>query len=174
MDTPVRDVDLYTDGAASPNPGPGGYGVVLIVDGQRQELSGGFRRTTNNRMELMGVIVGLRSLRERSLVRIYSDSKYVVDMFMGGYAEQWRQNRWRRQRGQSPALNPDLWDELLNLSARHEVRFEWVRGHAGNRENARGDELAVAARQGTDLPLDAGYENALACQPTERQRLFDL
>ena len=153
-------VVIYADGAASPNPGPGGYGVVLLLDGQRQELSGGFRKTTNNRMELFSIITALRALGGRKgAVTIYSDSRYVVDMFNGGYAAQWRKHGWTRNKGKDPALNPDLWNDLLNLSANHEVKFVWVRGHADNVENARCDELAVAARQVADLPADAGYEN---------------
>ncbi len=174
MFTDLREVTIYADGAASPNPGSGGYGVVLIREGQRRELSGGFRRTTNNRMEILGTIVGLRALNgEKHRVTIYSDSKYVVDMFKGGYAEQWRRNGWRRNKGKDPALNPDLWSELLSLSAGHDVQFIWVRGHADNKENARCDELAVAARQAADLPPDEGYEQPRAPGPPV-QGQFDL
>lgn len=165
------EVTLYADGAASPNPGPGGYGVVLIVNGRRRELTGGFRRTTNNRMEILGVIAGLRSLATPdSRITVYSDSQYVVNMFNGGYARQWRANRWTRNRGKDPALNPDLWDELLTLADQHVVRFVWVKGHAANRENTRCDELAVQARQGRDLPPDAGYERPVvpAAAPPQR------
>jgi ribonuclease HI len=174
MSNDPGEVTLYTDGAASPNPGLGGYGVVLIRQGQRTELSGGFRKTTNNRMEILGAIIGLRSLgHEKSTVAIYSDSKYVVDMFSGGYAETWRRNGWRRNKGKDPALNPDLWDELLNLCARHDVKFVWVRGHSDNPENARCDELAVAARQVQNLPPDEGYETPAAPGLPEAS-LFDL
>ena len=174
MSTDIQEVTIYADGAASPNPGPGGYGVVLIRDGQRQELSGGFRRTTCNRMEILGAIVGLRALGGgKSNAAIYSDSKYLVDMFNGGHAEKWRRNGWRRNKGKDPALNPDLWDEILGLAARHEARFTWVRGHADCRENARCDELAVAARQGKDLPPDEGYENPVVPEAPQMS-LFDL
>jgi ribonuclease HI len=170
----LREVVIYADGAASPNPGPGGYGVVRTCNGNREEFSGGFRRTTNNRMEILGAIIGLRSLRgERARVTIYSDSKYVVDMFMGGYARQWRQNGWKRNRGKDPVLNPDLWNELLDQSARHETRFIWVKGHADSKENARCDELAVAARQGQDLPADDGYEKRAGTEQAELN-FFDL
>ena len=153
-------VDIYTDGAASPNPGRGGYGVVMFRDGERCELSGGFRHTTNNRMEIMGAIIGLRALPgSGAKVTLYSDSKYVVDMFNGGHAAKWRRERWTRNKGKEPAKNPDLWNDLLNLAARHEVEMVWVRGHASNVENSRCDELAVMARQAGDLPADAGYEN---------------
>jgi len=175
MDSNASTVVMYTDGAASPNPGPGGYGVVLLRDGQRRELSGGFRKTTNNRMEILGAVVGLRALDgERAAVTIYSDSKYVVDMYMGGYAEQWRRNGWRRQQGKAPALNPDLWEELLTLSARHAVRFQWVRGHADNPENTRCDALAVMARQGANLPPDAGYEATAAVRVPKQTHMFGL
>jgi len=165
-------VTIYADGAASPNPGPGGYGVVLIRDGRRQELSGGFRKTTNNRMEILGAIVGLRAMEgEKSKATVHSDSAYLVEMFNGGHADGWRRTGWRRNKGKDPALNPDLWNELLDLSARHEARFVWVRGHAGSKENARCDELAVAARQGKNLPADAGYE-APALHARPRQLTF--
>lgn len=164
------DIHIYADGAASPNPGAGGYGVVVIRDGGRRELSGGFRRTTNNRMELLGAIVGLRELGPRpGKAALYSDSKYLVDMINGGYAAKWRLAGWTRNKGKDPAVNPDLWEELLTLAARHEVAFVWVKGHHENLENARCDELAVLARQGKDLPADAGYENPGARPAGEKQ-----
>ena len=173
MSTASHEIIVYADGAASPNPGPGGYGVVLIRHGQRQELSGGFRRTTNNRMEILGAIVGLRALDgESSGVTIHSDSEYLVKMINGGYAEQWRRNGWRRNKGKDPALNPDLWRELLDLSVLHQARFVWVRGHADSKENVRCDELAVAARKGKDLPPDEGYENPPVLHPVQMS-LFD-
>ena len=147
---PTHEITIYADGAASPNPGRGGYGVILIRDGQRRELSGGVRKTTNNRMEILGAIMGLRELNgQKAKVTIYSDSKYVVDMFNGGYAEKWRRANWTRNKGKDAALNPDLWNELLNLAALHDVKFVWVRGHGSNLDNARCDELAVAERQGS-------------------------
>ena len=151
---------LFTDGACSPNPGPGGYGVILVAAGQRREFSGGFRKTTNNRMELFSVIRGLREAQAagEGPVTVYSDSQYVVSMLNGGHAEQWRQHRWTRNRGKDPALNPDLWGELLDLRAGRDVCFVWVRGHAGHAENVRCDELAVLARQAPNLPADQGYE----------------
>ena len=170
----ANEVTIYADGAASPNPGTGGYGVIVIKAGQRRELSGGVRKTTNNRMEILGAIIGLRDLNgQRSKVTIYSDSRYVVDMFNGGHAAQWRQHQWTRNKGKDPALNPDLWNELLNLAAQHEVQFVWVRGHGSNLDNARCDELAVAARQAQNLPADAGYENASASDPSAQLTLFD-
>lgn len=165
-EAPVNSVVIYADGAASPNPGRGGYGVVLLRDGQRQELSGGFRRTTNNRMEILGVIVGLKAVPEPDTrITVYSDSKYVVDMINGGYVEKWRQNGWTRNRGKDAALNPDLWEQMLNLCRDRAVTFVWVRGHAENKENTRCDELAVLARQAGDLPQDEGYESVGAPVP---------
>jgi ribonuclease HI len=157
----LNTVVIYADGAAAPNPGRGGYGVVMLRDGQRQELAGGFRKTTNNRMEILGVIVGLRAVREPDVpITIYSDSRYVVDMINGGHVERWRRDGWTRNRGKDAALNPDLWDQLLTLCRGRAVKFVWVRGHNENKENTRCDELAVQARQAGDLPVDEGYESA--------------
>ncbi len=176
----ANSVLVYADGAASPNPGRGGYGVVIIHEGNRREFSGGFRATTNNRMELMGTIVGLRTCQsinrpggEKPSVVLYSDAKYVVDMFNGGYASQWRANGWTRNKGRDKACNPDLWAELLTLAEQYDLRMEWVKGHASNVENSRCDELAVAARQGDDLPPDPGYEApSLSDLPVIRQATF--
>jgi ribonuclease HI len=159
----LKQVTIYTDGACSGNPGPGGYGVVLLYGGHRKELSGGFRLTTNNRMELMAAIAGLNALREKCRVTLYTDSQYVADAIMKGWAKRWRQNGWMRNR-KDAAVNPDLWEELLNLCDFHEVTFIWVRGHAGNPENERCDQLSVQASQGRDLPSDTEYEKAAAYQ----------
>jgi ribonuclease HI len=170
------EIVIYADGAASPNPGKGGYGVVIIQNGCRQEFSGGFRVTTNNRMELMGAIVGLKAVPPRhgnkAKVVLYSDAKYVVDMFNGGYALKWRKNGWTRSNGREKARNPDQWNELLTLAERHDVRMVWVKGHADNQENAHCDELAVAARQKDDLPADEGFVNPTP-PITPQQTLFD-
>ena len=169
-------VTIYTDGAASPNPGAGGYGIVVLRDGARAELSGGFRSTTNNRMELVPAIVALRQLPEaRTAATIYSDSKYMVDNINGGYAARWRDNRWRTTATKQPAKNADLWKELLELAARHQVTFVWVKSHAENPENCRCDELAVLARQAPDLPPDEGYEALLKQpEPPQQMTLFGL
>jgi ribonuclease HI len=140
----MKQVTLYTDGACSGNPGPGGYGAILSYSGKEKELSGGFRNTTNNRMELMGVIAGLASLKEPCTVTVVSDSKYVVDAMRNGWAAKWRQNGWKRNK-KDHALNPDLWGRLLDLCAKHTVTFTWVNGHAGHPENERCDMLAVEA-----------------------------
>ncbi len=149
-------VTIYTDGGCIGNPGPGGYGVVLLFNGHRKELSGGFRLTTNNRMELMAAIVALESLKRRCQVKLYSDSKYVVDAIELGWAERWRENNWKRNKKEK-AINPDLWERLLDLCEKHDVEFTWVKAHAGNRENERCDQLAKQAAYKNDLPEDENY-----------------
>jgi ribonuclease HI len=157
-------VTIYTDGACLGNPGPGGFGAVLLYGAQsktphlseRRELSGGFRRTTNNRMEMMAAIAALESLKERCQVTLYSDSQYLVNAMSQGWAQRWRANGWKRNKREL-AVNPDLWARLLDLCEYHTVEFLWVRGHSGTRENERCDRLAVASAQQTDLPVDEGY-----------------
>jgi len=152
----IKDVTIYTDGACIGNPGPGGYGAVLIYDGHRRELSGGYRKTTNNRMEMMAAIIGLEALKARCSVTLYSDSDYLVKAVSKGWAQRWRANGWRRNKRER-ALNPDLWQRLLQLCECHEVQFRWVKGHAGTPENTRCDELAMKAARQPDLPPDEGY-----------------
>jgi len=154
----VKRVVAWTDGACSGNPGPGGYGVVLLWNGHRKELSQGYRRTTNNRMEILAVIAALESLTEPCEITIHSDSQYVVNAINQGWAKKWRANRWMRNKKEE-ALNPDLWARLLDLLPKHKVRFEWVRGHDGNEENERADELAVAALRRPGLAADEVYES---------------
>jgi ribonuclease HI len=149
-------VTIYTDGACVGNPGPGGYAAILIYQARRRELSGGYRRTTNNRMEIMAAIVGLAALTEKCRVTLYSDSEYLVNAMSRGWVERWRANGWKRNRREK-ALNPDLWERLLRLCELHEVQFSWVKGHAGTRENIRCDELAMQAAQQSNLPVDEGY-----------------
>ncbi len=161
MNNGLREVVIYTDGACIGNPGPGGYGVVMLYGKHRKELSGGFRLTTNNRMELMAAIVGLRALKKKCAVTLYSDSQYVVDAIVKGWAKRWRSNGWKRNQ-KDKAVNPDLWQQLLDLCGQHEVVFEWVRGHAGNVENECCDKLAVKAAQQQNLPEDRGYKNESA------------
>jgi len=152
----MDEVTIYTDGAASGNPGPGGYGVVLLCGGYRKELSGGFKRTTNNRMELMGVIEGLKALKRKCRVKVVSDSKYVVDAIEKEWIYRWESKGWMRTRSER-VKNSDLWKELWELLQGHEVRFEWIPGHRGYKENERCDVLAVTAGQGKNLPQDAGF-----------------
>lgn len=141
-----KQVEIFTDGACSGNPGPGGYGVILRYKGVSKELSGGEERTTNNRMELTAVITGLSALKEPCAATLYSDSKYIIDAIQKGWAKKWRANGWMRN-AKDPALNPDLWEKLLDLLGKHEVTFVWVRGHAGHPENERCDQLAVQESQ---------------------------
>ena len=141
----MKQITIYTDGACSGNPGPGGWAAILIWNGHEKELSGGENQTTNNRMELTGVIEGLKALKEPCEVELYSDSKYVIDALEKGWAVRWRKNGWMRNK-KDPALNPELWEELLNLTERHTVHYHWVKGHAENAYNNRCDALAVAQR----------------------------
>ena len=136
-------VTIYTDGACSGNPGPGGYGAILMYGSQKKELSGGNANTTNNRMELMGVITALKALNRPCQVDLYTDSQYVVNAIEKGWARKWQANGWMRNR-KDKALNPDLWQMLLDLLEVHQVTFHWVKGHAENPYNHRCDELAVA------------------------------
>ena len=144
--TEKKQVEIFTDGACSGNPGPGGYGVILRYKGINKELSGGEACTTNNRMELTAVITGLSALKESCCVTLYSDSKYIIDAIQKGWAKKWQANGWMRNK-KDPALNPDLWETLLNLLEQHEVNFVWVKGHAGHPENERCDRLAVEQSQ---------------------------
>ena len=138
----MKTVTLYTDGACSGNPGPGGWGAILEYGGVEKELSGGEASTTNNRMELTAVIAGLSALKEPCIVELYSDSKYVIDGLSKGWAESWRKNGWRKA-DKKPALNPDLWETLLDLTYIHQIHYHWVKGHADNPKNNRCDQLAV-------------------------------
>ena len=138
----MKTVTIYTDGACSGNPGPGGWGAILEYMGHEKELSGGEKNTTNNRMELTAVIKALQALKEPCTVELYSDSKYVLDALQKGWAVSWRKKGWIKS-DKKPALNPDLWDTVLNLVEMHDVRYHWVKGHASNPKNNRCDELAV-------------------------------
>jgi ribonuclease HI len=152
----MKKVTIHTDGACSGNPGPGGYGVVLQFGEHRREISGGFRKTTNNRMEILAAITGLESLKERCRVTLYSDSKYLVDSMTKGWVYRWKRNGWKRDKaGKVP--NADLWKRLLSLCQAHVVEFRWVKGHEGDVENERCNELAVHAAKTSPLPEDRGY-----------------
>ena len=139
----MKHVDIYTDGACSGNPGPGGYGAILVYNGKEKELSGGEAQTTNNRMELTAVIAALEALKEPCEITLTTDSKYVSDGILQGWAKGWRARGWKKADGK-PALNPDLWSRLLDLLNIHNVEFVWVKGHAGHPYNERCDALAVA------------------------------
>ncbi len=149
-------VTIYTDGAAEPNPGPAGYGVVLLAGKHRKELFGGFRLSTNNRMELLAVVVGLEALKKPCAVTVYSDSRYVVDAVEKGSVFKWRDNGWMRTK-KHPAKNPDLWKRFVEVYERHDVELKWVKGHAGIEENERCDRLAVEAAKCQGLEPDEGY-----------------
>ncbi len=142
----MKEITIFTDGACSGNPGAGGWGTILDYKGKRKELSGGAAQTTNNRMELTAVIEGLKALKEPCRVTVITDSKYVANGINLGWAEFWKSHGWRKS-DKKPALNPDLWDELLKLVEKHEVVFYWIKGHAGHSENERCDELAVMQSQ---------------------------
>jgi ribonuclease HI len=150
-------VTLYTDGGCIKNPGPGGFGAVLLAGGRRKELSGGYHRTTNNRMEIMAVIAGLEALRRPCTVQVYSDSQYVVNAMRSGWAKRWKENGWMRT-ADEPALNADLWERVLELCSRHRVSFSWVKGHGKNVENNRCDTLARGAATRSPLARDERYE----------------
>lgn len=149
-------VTIYSDGACLGNPGRGGYGTVLVFGEHRRELSQGYRRTTNNRMELLGAIVGLEALTRGCTVELFSDSKYVVDAMAKGWLDGWQRRGWRTASKQ-PVKNQDLWQRLLRAIEPHEIRWQWVRGHSGDPLNERCDELAVAAANGDRLLEDEGF-----------------
>lgn len=152
----MKIVEAYTDGACRGNPGPGGYGTVLKYRDFRKEISGGFRHTTNNRMEVFAAIAAFEALKEPCYMTLYSDSKYLVQTMEKGWLENWRRNGWKNRHGES-VLNIDLWKRLFVAKLRHKVKFVWIKGHAENPENERCDFLATSAAAERNLPEDAGY-----------------
>ncbi len=154
----MKDDIIYTDGACKGNPGPGGFGIVLIYGERRKEISKGYKLTTNNRMELMAVIYALEALKMPCRVTLYSDSKYVIDAFNLGWAKKWQKNGWMRTKTHR-AQNPDLWERALAVAEEHQIEYVWVRGHSDNVENERCDRLAVTAAEGAPdlLETDTGY-----------------
>ena len=156
-------IHIYTDGACSGNPGPGGFGIVMKYKDQRKELSQGFQLTTNNRMELLAIIVALESLKkENSEVEVFSDSKYVIDSINLGWVHGWV------KKGFKDKANPDLWKRFLLIQKKHHIKFNWVKGHASNAENNRCDELAVAASKNGNKLIDEGYT------PTKKSDKLDI
>jgi len=155
----TKHVVAYTDGACIGNPGPGGYGVVLLYGQYRKELSGGFRMTTNNRMEIMAAIIALRTLKMTCEVDLYTDSRYLVDSMSKGWVEKWRSRGWKKPT-KGEALNQDLWEQLLDLCEKHQVEFIWIQGHSGNPENERCDNLSMQAAMQKLLSPDQSYENS--------------
>jgi ribonuclease HI len=166
-------VMIYTDGACDGNPGRGGYGVVLLDGKSRKELSQGYRYTTNNRMEMLAAIVGLESLTESSIVTLYSDSKYLVDALNEGWANGWKEAGWVRKGGKR-VPNADLWEKLLALVEEHEVTFEWVKGHSGNRNNERADMLSYAAIENEGLLVDEGYMKRLEVEQETPSKITEV
>jgi ribonuclease HI len=154
----MQKVTIYTDGGCLGNPGPGGYGAVLMCGPHRKELSEGYRLTTNNRMELLASIVALESLKERCEVVLHTDSQYVVNGIEKGWAANWRKKGWMRNKKEK-AVNPDLWDRLLKICDEHDVTFKWVKGHAGHKENECCDQLANGAGSRPNLLEDENYGN---------------
>ena len=152
----MKTVEIYTDGACSGNPGPGGLGVVLLHKNNRKEISRGYLLTTNNRMEILAAVVGLEALKEPCTVNLYSDSRYLVDAIEKEWVTRWQANNWMRNK-KEPALNVDLWERLIPLLQHHKVQFIWVRGHSDNAENNRCDQLARAAITDGNPAEDMGY-----------------
>jgi len=156
----LKHVVVYTDGCCLKNPGRGGYGVILMFGDKRKELYKGFRRTTNNRMEVLAAIVALQALKERCQVTLHSDSAYLVNTISKGWAVRWQRNNWYLdKKGENPVKNADLWQLLLPLCRQHQVEFKWVRGHAGNTENERADVLSVMGANLAELLPDTAYES---------------
>lgn len=168
----MNTLTIYTDGACTGNPGPGGYAAVIVEGGRRREISGGFRLTTNNRMELYAAIAGLEALTDRSMVRMFSDSQYLVESIQQGRVQAWKEKGWRKTKKER-IPNSDLWQRLLSLLERHQVTIEWVEGHAGDPLNERANWLAQRALLRADLPADEGYEQAAGGEPAQAG-LFDL
>lgn len=154
---PPKSVTIYSDGACLGNPGRGGYGTVLLSGDHRKELSAGFRRTTNNRMELLGAIVGLEALKQPCSVTLWSDSQYVIHALSKGWLDGWQKRGWRTA-SKEPVKNQDLWQRLLRAISGHTIEWRWVRGHTGDIENERCDQLAVAAANGAELLDDPGFD----------------
>ena len=160
----MKIINIYTDGSAKGNPGPGGYGIVLSYNKIKKELSEGFKLTTNNRMELLAVIIGLESIKETGYkIIIYSDSKYVVDAVNKKWVFNWEKINYKKKK------NSDLWKRFLKIYRMHQVEFKWIKGHAGHPQNERCDQLAVQASLNKDLKTDTGYELSLSSSST----LFD-
>ena len=153
----MKNIDIYTDGACSGNPGPGGYGAVLMYKGARRELSQAYALTTNNRMEVLAAIKALEALSEPCRVTLYSDSRYLVDAVEKGWITKWRSNNWMRNKKEK-AVNVDLWMQLLDQLERHDVNFIWVKGHADNVENERCDQLATGSITDGNFLCDEDYE----------------
>lgn len=163
---------LFSDGGADPNPGKGGFGIILQYGKYEKEFSKGYKRTTNNRMEIRGVIYGLEQLKKTAKVKVYTDSRYVVDTITKGWAEKWKSKNWYRTK-KAKAKNSDLWKRMLELLEKHEVEFHWVKGHNGHKENERCDELATKALNSKDLEEDIGFMDNETNITSNAKGLFD-
>ncbi len=161
---PGIELEIWTDGACVVNPGPGGYGIVFKHHGQKWEKAGGFRLTTNNRMEIMGALVALETLPEKCKAIIYTDSQYLMNSITKGWAKRWRSKGWNKK-GNKKVPNADLWERMLQLCAQHEVEFRWIKGHNSSFENERCDQLAESAARKLNLPVDEG------CTSTEGEEI---
>ena len=154
----MKEVTIYTDGACRGNPGPGGYAAVLIYKGRKKTLKGGFRHTTNNRMEMLGVIEGLKALKEICKVSLFSDSKYICDAINKGWITKWKRTNWMRT-PHDEVKNPDLWQEIDQMFSKHQVKISWVKGHSDNELNNEADEAAVIASKDTaNFKIDTEFE----------------
>lgn len=169
---PTDEIQIFTDGSSTGNPGPGGWAVLMREGGKMREFSGGFRETTNNRMELYAAIKALESLPKGARVRIFSDSRYLVEGITQGWAETWRAKGWRQTKNK-PTPNADLWIRLLAAVEQRTVSWEWVRGHVGHPENEKADRLAQRAAGGRNLPADEGYENQPSGAENNQPGLFE-
>lgn len=157
-DTAIKEVIIYTDGGCSPNPGPGAWGAILRYGNNIKKVSGGYKLTTNNRMEIMAVIEALKSLKEKCKVKLYTDSQYVYNSITKGWARNWRKNGWRKgKNNREKALNPDLWGQLLDLIEDHDIEFNWVKAHVGIAGNEAVDKLVNDTRDTADLGEDSYY-----------------
>lgn len=165
----LKQVEIFTDGACRGNPGPGGFATILRFGKHQKELSGGFEKTTNNRMELLAALVGLEQLKEGCEVVLHSDSQYLINAMTKGWLHGWKRKGWTRGKGKR-LKNEDLWRRIDQAQSRHEVTWKWVRGHAGHAENERCDELAVSAATGEELVVDEGY---LREEAMENEGLFE-
>ena len=153
----MKKIEIYTDGCCLGNPGKGGYGAILVYNGKEKTIGKGYRNTTNNRMEMLACIEALKELKEKSIVELYSDSKYIVDGINKGWAEKWEKNNWMRNK-KDKAENTDLWADLLKLNDKHDVKWFWVKGHSGHHYNERCDKIAKKHAESSALLIDKNYE----------------
>ncbi|WP_343219701.1 ribonuclease HI [Oceaniferula marina] len=153
----MKQISIYTDGSSRGNPGPGGFGTLLVYNGHCKELSGGFAKTTNNRMEILAALKGIEALSEPCKITLYSDSKYLIDAMDKGWIHGWRKKGWSRGPNK-PLKNADLWQRMSKAVQKHQISWQWVKGHAGHRENERCDALATAAADRKGNPPDPGFE----------------